>query len=444
MAGGTWLSQNKKQPGVYINVESKKNTPVSVGNRGVVTLCKPLSWGPTGTVMEINAGDDYTPFIGYDAMAEESLFLREIFTGTDHTTGAIKVLLYRPETTGASAATAMSGELTITARYNGVKGNDISFMISATGEENKFLVETFVSGVLKDSQAVTLISELVDNEWVVFSGTGELVSTAATMLAGGSDGAVSSATYSDYLNKIEPYLFNIMIYDGEDITIKNAMASFIKRIRENTGRKCQLVTADVKANSEAVISVKNGYVLNDGTALSAQQATWWVGGAQAGANYNESLVYAMHPNAVDVNGRLTSAEIDKVLSEGQIIFMEEYGSVKIVSDINTLTAHTPEKSVDFSYNQVIRVLDTIANDVYKQFSQNFIGKTPNDDIGRGLLKSWIVGYMNEMQANRAVQNFENEDVQIEAGDDAVSVRVALYVQPVTAIEKIYMTITLTD
>ena len=127
MAGGSWLSQNKKQPGVYINVESKKNTPVSVGNRGVVTLCKPLSWGQTGTVMEINAGDDYTPFIGYDAMAEESLFLREIFTGTDHTTGTIKVLLYRPETTGASAATAMSGELTVTARYNGVKGNDIGY-----------------------------------------------------------------------------------------------------------------------------------------------------------------------------------------------------------------------------------------------------------------------------------------------------------------------------
>ena len=36
MAGGTWTSQNKKQPGVYINVKSSRKQAVNVGDRGVV------------------------------------------------------------------------------------------------------------------------------------------------------------------------------------------------------------------------------------------------------------------------------------------------------------------------------------------------------------------------------------------------------------------------
>ena len=43
MAGGTWTSQNKKQPGVYINVKSSRKQAVNVGDRGVVAICEPLS-----------------------------------------------------------------------------------------------------------------------------------------------------------------------------------------------------------------------------------------------------------------------------------------------------------------------------------------------------------------------------------------------------------------
>ena len=60
---------------------------------------------------------------------------------------------------------------------------------------------------------------------------------------------------------------------------------------------------------------------------------------------------------------------------------------------------------------------------------------------RNLLKGWIVGYLNEMQANNGIQNFEPEDVTVAPGNtiDAVLINVAL--QPVDAIEKIYITVT---
>lgn len=444
MAGGNWISQNKKQPGVYINVVSQASPVASIGDRGIVTICEPLSWGPEGVVQEISAGDDYTPFIGYDQTAPQARFLNEIFTGTDHTNPPVKVLLYRPAGSGAAAATVTSGTLTATAKYKGLRGNDLSIAILDAGDETNFIVQTFLAGDLVNEQTVSDVSKLAANDWVIFSGTGAPVAAAGKPLAGGLDGTVSATNYSDYLTAIEPYTFHILIYDGTDDTVQRAVSVFIQRMRNSVGRKCQAVMAGIQSNTEAVISVQNGYVLNDGTEISAEQATWWVGGAEAGASYNQSLVFGVHPRAVNVAERYTSDQIDAYLDQGQIVLIEEFGAVKIVSDINTLTTFTPEKSADFALNQVVRTLDAIANDTYEEFSQNYIGRIQNNDAGRDLLKSWIVGYMNELQANGAIQDFSADDVTVSAGTALNSVVITLNIRPVAAVEKIYITVSLVD
>lgn len=445
MAGGTWTSQNKKQPGVYINVKSSMAQAVSVGDRGVVAICEPLSWGPEGEIMTIQVDDDFTPYIGYDSTNDKALFLREIFKGSGHTKGPVKVMLYRPAATGAAKASATIEPLTITAKYNGTRGNDISITIIADpDDEGSFTVQTIVDGAMKHTQIGKTVADLQSNDWVIFTGTGDLAASAGASLSGGDDGTVSSAAYSAFLTVLEPYTFNILIYDGADSTVQAAYVAFIKRMRDNLGKKCQAVMASVESNSDAVISVRNGVILSNGSTITPQQTTWWVGGAEAGANYSESLVYAQYPDAVNVSPRLTASEIDEALSKGQIVFFEEFGSVKVVSDINTLTAYTPDKGEAFGLNQVIRTLDTIANDVYKNFSQNYIGKIPNNSAGRDLLKAWIVGYLNEIQANGGIQNFVADDVVVEAGEAINSVVITLAIQPVAAVEKIYITATLTD
>lgn len=445
MAGGTWTSQNKKQPGVYINVKSNMAQSVSVGDRGIVAICEPLSWGPEGEIMTINVDDDFTQYIGYDFTNDKALFLREIFKGSGSTKGPVKVMLYRPTTTGAAKATATIAPLTITAKYNGVRGNDISVAVVADPDnEGSYIVQTVVDGAVKHTQMGKTVADLKGDDWVLFSGTGSLAASAGTSLAGGNDGSVSSAAYSAFLTALEPYTFNVLIYDGTDSTVQSAYVAFIKRLRDDLGKKCQAVMAGVESNSDAVISARNGVVLSDGTVLTPQQVTWWIGGAEAGASYSESLVYAQYPDAINVSPRLTASEMDEALDKGQIVFFEEFGSVKVVSDINTLTTYTPDKGEAFSLNQVIRTLDTIANDIYKNFSQNYIGKIQNNASGRDLLKAWIVGYLNEIQANGGIQNFVADDVAVEAGNALNAVVITLAIQPVAAVEKIYITATLTD
>lgn len=446
MAGGTWTSQNKVLPGVYINVKSQGSIMANVGDRGTVAIAEPLSWGPAGVVQTIIPGEDVRPYIGYDITSPKALFLREMMKGSDTTAGPTRILLYRPAGTGGVEAAATVGALTATALYEGVRGNDIIIIVQEqVDKEGTYDVSTVIDGSVVDEQSVTDISQLAANDWVKFSGTGTLFTeTAGQALSGGVDPTVAATDYSTFLTAIEPYQFDILVYDGTDTTVIQAIAQFVERISNNVGQKCQAVMAGETAansNSEFVIAVNNGVKLDDGTAITAQQATWWVGGAEAGALYYQSLTYSQYPHAVEANPKLTDAQAAEAIQAGYLCFIDTFDTVKVCTDINSLTTFTLDKGQEFSKNRVMRVLMQFCNDVYEYFSNYFIGKVDNNDAGRNLLKGWIVGYLNDMQANNGIQNFDAEDVSVEPGNSIDAVLVNVGIQPVDSIEKIYMAVT---
>ncbi len=443
MAGGTWTSQNKVPPGVYINTRSQGNLPVSFGERGVVAIAEPLSWGPAGVIREIIPGEDLRPYIGYDITSEKALFLREIMKGSDTTDGPVKILLYRPAGAGGGKAAAEIGSLTVTALCEGRRGNDITVIVAGDPDrEGVFDVSTIIDGIIADTQSVTDAKELSENDWVVFSGSGTLEDHAGVPLTGGADPKVTSADYAQFLQVLEPYPFDILIYDGTDSVVIQAMAAFVKRVSEGAGFKCQAVMAEAQScNSEWVISVNNGVKLSDGTVLTPQQAVWWLGGAEAGARYHQSLTYARYPGAVEVFPKLTDSQITEAIKAGEIVFVDNFGTVKVCTDINTFTSFTAEKQRDYSKNRVMRVLNQFCNDVYREFSLYYIGKVNNTDTGRNLLKGWITGYFNEMQANGGIRDFSPDDVTLRQGEERDSVMVHTMLQPVDSIEKIYITVT---
>lgn len=106
-----------------------------------------------------------------------------------------------------------------------------------------------------------------------------------------------------------------------------------------------------------------------------------------------------------------------------------------------MTTYTPEIGQVYRKNRVIRLCNSIANDIYGQFSKNYLGVINNNEEGRSLFKAAIVGYMATLQAQQAIQNFVADDVEVLAGDDIDSIVVNLAVQAVDSIEKIYMTVT---
>lgn len=433
MAGGTFTTQNKVRPGVYINFESEGQSLGAQGERGTAAIALSLPWGLPKTMQAIQAGDDVFGRLGYDITAPQLLLVKEALKR------AKTLLLYRLNSGTKAAATV--GALTATAKYGGVRGNDLKIVIAANlDDEAKFDVATLLDGAQVDRQTVAVIAELTANDWIEWSGTGELEATAGAALTGGADGTATNQDHLDFLAALELHEFHTVAYAGTDATLKGVYAAFARRLRDDEGRKIQAVVENYpEADYEGVISVKNGVVLADGTMLSAAQATAWTAAATAAAAVNESLTYSAYDDAVDVNPRYSNAQITAALANGEFLFTLNKGRAIVEQDINTFKSFTPAKGKHFRKNRALRALDGLANDWKATFEAYYIGKVDNNADGRSLFRKECVKLAETYQAINAIQNFDGQnDLRVNQGEEADTVFVDGWIQPVDAIEKIYM------
>ena len=331
------------------------------------------------------------------------------------------------------------GGLLATAKYPGVRGNDIS-ILSAEQTDGGFLVSTIVDGEIVDQQEARSEADLASNAWVTFSG-GPLAATAGITLSGGEDGTVQEAAYASFLTALEPHAFDVLVYDGSDAATQSALISFVQRMAEENGQYSQLVAANLtNPDSMFVINVQSGVTLSDGTELTPEQVTWWVGGAEAGARYNESLTYARYPGAAGISPMMSNSGYENALKAGSLVLAVDSGRVKVEQDINSMVTYTPDFGKAFRKNRVLRLCSTIANDIYQQFSDNFIGVVHNKEEGRSRFKGVIVGYLLDIQAGGGIQEFSAEDVEVLPGEEIDAVVVNLSLKVTDAVEKIYLTV----
>ncbi len=429
LGGGTFTVPNKVLPGAYINFVSMARALGSMGDRGIVALPLEMNWGPEDEVITIDAGEfqkEALIILGYNFTDEEMKPLREIFKGA----GMVK--LYRINAGGTKAtATVGTGGLTITAKYPGTRGNDIKIVVQANiDDETKFDVITYIGTTKVDTQTVATIAELQPNNFVEFSGTGTLEATAGVPLKGGENGTAAGENYGAFLDKIEAEVFTTLAYAGEDEVTKALFDSFTKRLRDDEGAKITTVLFNyTKADFEGVISVKNN-----------KELVYWVAGQSAGAAVNESLTNRKYDGEYKVNTKFKKREFEQAIQNGEFAFYQDGNDVRVLSDINTFINYEPNKNQDFSSNRAIRVLDQIANDTARIFSDYYLGKVTNDDTGRELFKNELVNYHEQLLNIRAIENFDQEDIIVLPGVQKQDVIVNEVVQPTDSMEKLYMSI----
>lgn len=432
MAGGNFTTQNRKRPGVYFDISSVPKPLGTLGERGITALALTLPWGPSKQLIAVESGADTFDVLGYDITDASLLLVKESLKR------AKTLLLYRLN--DGAKATATLTTLTITAKYSGLRGNDISVVVQTNIDDPaKFDVNTLVSGAVVNTQIASGITGLVSNDWVVFSGTGTLTVTAGLPLTGGTNGTVTNADHTAFLAAVELLDFNTVGLTTDEAQLKSVYTAFVKRLREDEGKKVQAVVPNYPiADYEGVISVKNGVVLSDGTILTNAQAVAWVAGATAAANVNQALTYSAYDDAVDVAPRYTNTQIIAALDAGEFVFTASDGRAIVEQDINTLHSFTVKKGKEFRKNRVIRVLDGIANDLKTIFEKFYIGKVDNNADGRNLLRSEAISYFTTLQNINALQNFDAQnDILFIQGVESDAVYAESFVQPVDSIEKIY-------
>ncbi|WP_125143681.1 phage tail sheath family protein [Clostridium transplantifaecale] len=428
LGGGSFTSQNQTLPGAYINFISAARANAVLSERGIVTVPMILDWGPEKTVFEVTNGEFQTngqKLFGYSYDAPQMLNLRELFAN------ATKGIFYRLNS-GVKAANDFA-----TAKYGGVRGNDVRIVIAVNVEdEQKYDVTTMLDGSEVDRQTVTKAADLAGNDYVDFKQDATLAATAGTPLTGGTNGEVPTGSdHSAYLAAIEPYTVHILCCPVTDEPTKNLYIAFTKRMRENAGVKFQTVVFQKSdADYEGVISVEN-------TAKELDQGlVYWTAGAEAACAVNKTNENRVYNGEYTVNTSYTQTQLADGIKSGKFMFHKAGDQVRVLMDINTLTSVTADKNEEFASNQTIRVLDQIGNDIASMFNTKYLGTIPNDDAGRISLWNDIVTYNQKLAKIRAIEEINAEQITVAKGDSKRAVIVTNPVTPINCMSQLYMTV----
>ena len=429
LGGGTWTTQNKVLPGTYINFKSAKNTDFELAERGIVTMpVEGLGWGPSG-VFKVTVKDFYEDtfkIFGRDYDDDKLKGLRDLFKH------AKVAYLYRLDAGGTKATCAL-----MTAKYEGTRGNDISFFCKQNiDDDSMFDVFTKIDGKTVDKQTVSKSEDLVDNDYVTFKAGVELVDNTGAQCSGGTDKTVTGEEHSAYLKAIESYSYNVMGVVTEDDTVKKMYSSFVRRMRDEIGVKFQLVLYNHPADYFGVINVNNKTLDSDHSPASL---VYWVSGAQASCKVNSTLLNTLYDGEFTVNTAYTQNELADAIANGKFVLHNVGDEVRVLDDINSKVTVTEEENELFKDNQTVRVIDQLANEDAILFNTKYIGKIKNNEAGRTALWSDLAKIRKKLQEMEAIEDFNDKDVTVEKGNDNKSVVVNNVITITGTMSKLYIT-----
>ena len=432
LGGGTFIAQNKVLPGAYINFVSVAAASATLSDRGIAAIGVELNWGVTGSIFEVTNGDfqkNSLKIFGYSYDNENLKGLRDLFANIN------TLLCYRLNGGGVKASNTFA-----TAKYAGTRGNDLKIVIAKNADDDtKWDVSTVLGTSIMDTQTVASAADLVSNDWVDFDKTATLAATAGTALAGGTNSDVDGAAHQAFLDKLEAKSFNALGCLSTTDAIKGLYVNFCKRLRDEIGKKFQVVVYNKAADYEGVVNVKNAVT---DTGAAGSELVYWVTGVIAGTAVNASALNKKYDGEFSVNVDYTQSQLENAIKAGEFTLHQVGNDVRVLSDINSLVTTSDTKGDIFKDNQTIRVIDQIANDIAVLFNTKYLGVVPNDNAGRISLWSDIVQHHANLQKIRAIENFEDSDVTVSQGETKKAVVVADAVTVVNAMEKLYMTVTI--
>ena len=420
LGSGTFVTQNKTLPGAYFQFISKATASAALSGRGVAAMALELNWGADEKIITVEASEfmkNSQKIFGYDYAAKEMKYIRELFLHAN------TVHFYKLTSGGQKASSDYA-----TAVHSGTRGNDFRINIQKDEESGAFVVSLLLEGTKLDEQTVASAAELVDNDFVTWNKEKALTVTAGAAFTGGSNGTANAEAHQKFLDKLESYPdVNAVGYVGEDDSIKALYVAFAKRMRDEVGIKLQAIVFDNKADSIAVVNVKN-----------QADIIPWVTGVIAGTAANKSATNMKYDGEIAVNTEYTQRALETALKAGEFVLHQVGTEVRVLEDINSMVTTTDEQGEVFKENQTVRVIDSIATSIAGVFASKYIGKVPNNASGRVSLWSDIVKIHQELNDIQAIENFESGDITIAQGDTKKAVVVNSAITIVNTMTKLYM------
>ena len=423
MAGGNFSAHNKVIPGTYINFVSTKASVQAVGQRGYTAMPLPLDFMPVGvtvlTADEFNA--NALSIFGVPSNSALLQPIREAFVNA-------RYIVMVSSKSGAQAAASES----YTAKNPGLNGNNISVVIENALPSGFNMSIRYEGAEVERFRANELVdfSTIVTSRFIVIN-DGVTLENGTENLIDGSAGTETIGSYTAALASLELEYWNVLACMSETTNVPELVEAYVRRLRDEQGKKVTAIIWNYICDYEGIV------VLNPS---NNKNLIPWCAGALASIPLNRSLTNFEVTTEVEENHNFTYADMESAIFGGLFTIIPQGRVLRVLKDINSLTTFSEIKSALFSNNQVIRILDQIGNDTLSIITDAFIGVVPNDDEGRAALWNAIVTLLTDMQSQRAIQNFSSNTVTVVEGPTAESVVINCAVQPVGAIELIYMTV----
>lgn len=418
MAGTFILGETKVRPGAYFNIQKKDGNAASGLMNGVTAVIFKADFGPLNTAVELNAEDGYERTFGTGLTTDA---IREAIAG-----GAKTIIACRVGNGGTQGTVSLKdadGEdaLSVTARYAG----DKDFMVTVRGKLSDSAIKEciFYSGTVEfekvefpsgEGEAAALAGALASSknfkaELKEGKEGAVLASVSQSAFTQGSNPQVTAGDYSNAFAKIEPFEFNTVCLDTEDVEIHLLLQAFVKRIFD-AGSLAQAVVAErhtvdletrighaAAFNDEKMNYALNAWVDEQGTEIDGYQTAARIAGMIGAASANVSLTHTVISGFTDILEKLTNTQMALAEKMGCIVLScNKAKQVWIDNAINTLV--TPADNQDEGFKKIRRVktrFELIRR--VNATADGLIGKIDNDNNGRATVISQIQGVGDSMR-----------------------------------------------
>lgn len=399
MAGTFTVGEKQVRPGVYFQAAPENRSSVAQAADGITAVILKADFGPLGKVVELNQEDSYEKVFGNSDSTE---ILGQAFAG-----GAKTLLVCRVGKGGtASEVKLKSGEedlLTIQAKYPGSQEFSVTIRTKLTDEKKKECkiyagtkeLESYEFEVQEETEASALAAAMKNSErfQAQILKDGKLDVCSQKLFTAGTNPETAAEDYGDGLAALEPFYFNTICTDTEDVNIHMLIQAFMERIfqmgqfamavvAENHSTALQDRQAHAEAfNDKAMIYVLNPWVKEGEKELDGAMTAARIAGMVAACKSSQSLTHTVLEGVGELLEPLTPSQMTEAEKKGCLVL--SYSMDKQVWIDNAINTLVDTKDEDQGWKKIRRT-KTRYELIYRmnQQAEKLVGRVDNDTNGR--------------------------------------------------------------
>lgn len=368
--------ETKKRPGTYQRYTNRGKNANAGATENAVAIAIQADWGPFDVVTVHESVTSLTKTYGTGGTVDAAIAVLE--------GGAPKVYVIRLNksanaadgTDAAVASLTLGDAVKISAKYPGTKAISIATRIKTEGVSKEIVVydgttkvEAFSFAIGADAtEAANLVSAVATSAYITAEVTteGTVPVQAMTALTGGANPTVSTESYSEAFNKLEPYSFTHIALDCVTSAVQTVLKAWVDRVFEE-GKLCVAVLGGTNKDAALSVMTTASASFNDkkviysgiwgrdahGNVVDGYLMAAYVAGAIAGTPSNQSITHKTVPGIVTIEPH-TNAEYESAIDAGLLLASSSAnGVIWFDSGINTLI--TPAANEDNGWKKIRRV-----------------------------------------------------------------------------------------